>query len=169
MSKKQLQRAAKRKFIGTREYVDSVTGEVVSTTNVFRNDNKKSIFVIMYIDDSNVYDLMSGLGNPGKVLGFILKEFNERSCLFYFSTTNKDRMVSELGLSIGTVRAIVKSFSDSAIICRVRGAEYMVNPHLFYKGHSMKRDESCREFDMHNAIQNMKETQKSIDEKTVKS
>lgn len=122
----------------------------------------------MYIDDNNIFELMNGMGNPGKVLSFILKEYNERSCLFYFSTTNKDRMVSELSLSIGTVRAVVKSFSDSGIICRVRGAEYMVNPHLFYKGHSMKRDESCREFDGHMAIHRTKETQKSIDEKIEK-
>jgi len=134
-----LRKAKKKQFIGTREYVDISTGEVSKSEAIFKSKSNQINFIMMFLDEVNMYDVLAGLGSSGKVLGFILKEYNDKDSMFYFTTLNKVRMVEETGLSIGTVRSCVKEFATSDILCHVSGAEYILNPRVFYKGALEKR------------------------------
>lgn len=137
----------KKQFVGTREYVDMATGELQKTEAIFKKKEHKLNFIMMILDEVNITEVLSGLGSSGKVLGFIVKEYNDKDSMFYFTTSNKERMVTELGLSIGTVRSAVKEFTISDILCRVRGAEYMLNPSIFYKGSTDKRIEVVERYE----------------------
>lgn len=145
---KGLKRPAQRKqFIGTREYVDMDTGELTKSEGIYKATAKKINYIMMFLDEVNITEVLSGLGSSGKVLAFILKEYNDKDNMFYFSTSNKERMVERLGLSIGTVRSSVKEFSESGLLCHVRGAEYMLNPSVYYKGDLGKRGDFIAKYD----------------------
>lgn len=103
----------------------------------------------MILSDADITKVLSGLGNSGKVLAFVIKEYNDKSSMFYFSTSNKERMVVDLGLSIGTIRAAVKEFAITGILCHVRGSEYMLNPNVFYKGALDRRQAYIDQYDGH--------------------
>lgn len=136
---KGLRKGKKKQFVGTREYVDFDTGELKKSEAIFKSKSNQINFIMMFLDEVNMYEVLAGLGSSGKVLGFVLKEFNDKDSMFYFTTVNKQRMVEETGLSIGTVRSCVKEFATSDILCHVRGAEYMLNPRVFFKGALDKR------------------------------
>lgn len=157
----------KGRFIGTHVYVDSSTGEQLGERQVYRTQAIKTIFVTMYLNDENVYDLMSGLGNSGKVLAYILKDYNDKTGMFYFSSTAKDLMVKDLKLSIGTIRSSVRDFASKRIIVHMGGSEYAVNPHLFYKGLQTNYDNMVAAFDAYLTAANMKEVNKRIEAKTI--
>lgn len=162
-------RSAKRSvFKGRQEYFNADTGEKVGEKLVYRTEAIKTIFVTMYLNDENVYEFISGLGNPGKVLAYILKDYNDKTGLFYFSATVKERMVSELKLSIGTVRGIVREFAAKKTIINVRGSEYMINPRLFYKGLQSSYDAQVDMFDNIVKLSEFAEAEKRIEEKVVR-
>lgn len=143
----------KKSFIGTREYVDYETGEIKRTEGIFKQKSDKLNYIMMFLEEINLFEVLSGLGSSGKVLGFILREYNDKDSMFYFSTSNKGRMVEKLNLSIGTVRSCVKEFVNSGILCRVRGAEYMLNPRVFYKGSLENRASFIERYDEYNKQQ----------------
>jgi hypothetical protein len=148
----------KKQFIGTREYVDFDTGEVKGSEGIYKKKANQINFIMMFLDEVNVYSVLSGLGSSGKVLGFILKEYNDKDSMFYFSTSNKERMQEETKLSIGTVRAAVKDFSTSDILCHVRGAEYMLNPNLFFKGAMERRASAIEKYDEYKKLYELKKS-----------
>lgn len=162
-------RSAKRSvFKARQEYFDSDTGEKVGEKLIYRTEAVKTIFVTMYLNDENVYEFISGLGNPGKVLAYILKDYNDKTGMFYFSATVKDRMVQELKLSMGTVRGVVREFANKKTIINVRGSEYMINPRLFYKGLQANYDSHVTMFDSILKLDEFSQSEKRIDTKTIK-
>lgn len=96
--------------------------------------NFKEEVVFIFLEGDNFYKVLGGMGSSGKVLGYILRVYNDKTGMFYFSSRVKEEMCEELAMSIGTVRNVMKKFADSKIILRVSGAVYMVNPYVFYKG-----------------------------------
>jgi hypothetical protein len=161
-----LRSAKRKKFVGLLEIVDQQTGEVISSAAKFKTDKVKTIFATMYLNDEKVYEFVSGLGNPGKVLAFILKDYNDRSGMFYFSTHTKALMAKELNLSVNTIRSIVREFANKKTIVHIGGPEYMVNPRLFYKGAQEHYDTQVKIFDDYHKIALFKEAQVNIDAKT---
>lgn len=154
--------AQKKQFIGTREYVNMETGELQKAEGIYKKKAKELNYVMMFLNEVNISEVLSGLGSSGKVLGFILTEYNDKDNMFYFSTSNKGRMVERLGLSIGTVRSCVKEFSTSGLLCHVRGAEYMVNPQVFYKGDLIKRDEFISRYEDYRRLYEFKQSTKKV-------
>ena len=128
-----------KSLVSTHETVDTDTGEVLQTRKTYRTLIAKTSFITLYLDDLRIFDMLSGLGTYGKVLGYILKTYNSQTATFHFSKTAKDLMVKELKLNIGTVRAAVRAFDERGMLCRVAGSEYMVNPRVFYKGRTEAR------------------------------
>lgn len=163
-----LRSAKRKKFVGLVEMVDSLTGEIVSSSAKFKTSPVKTIFATMYLNDENVYEFVSGLGNPGKVLAYVLKDYNDKTGMFYFSTHTKALMAKELGLSVNTIRTIIREFANKKTIVHIGGPEYMVNPRLFYKGAQEHYDKQVNIFDDYHKIALFKETQANIDAKTVK-
>lgn len=157
----------KRVYAGKVEVVDRETGELLDTRIKYRTQAIKTIFVTMYLNDENLYEFISGLGNQGRVIAYILKDYNDKTGMFYFSGTSKELMVKELGLSIGTIRSAVRELASKRTIIHVGGAEYMVNPRLFYKGLQTNYENMVEVFDGLMAIVDVRDTQKSIDKKTV--
>lgn len=155
-------------FAGNVEYVDTITGAIVGSATKYKTVPIKQEFVTMYLNDENIYPMLAGLGSSGKVLGYILKEYNDKTGMFYFSMTRKEMMKTELKLSLGTIRSCVKDFHDSGLLIRISGSEYMVNPHVFYKGLQTLYDGICKQFDDLAKIDAMRKTQKRVDKKTVK-
>jgi hypothetical protein len=161
--------AKKNVFKGRQEYFDAATGAKVGEKLIYRSQAIKTIFVTMYLNDDNMYEFISGLGNPGKVLAYILKDYNDKTGMFYFSNTTKELMIKELKLSIGTVRGIVKEFATKKTIIHVGGSEYMVNPRLFYKGAQINYDAQVEAFDGLHKISSFKEIERAIESKVVKA
>lgn len=160
--------ASKGKFIGKDIYVDPATGEHLGDRLRYRKQAIHTIFVTMYLNDENLYKFLAGLGNQGVVIGYILKDYNDKTGMFYFSSTTKSAMVADLKLSIGTIRKCVKDFAGSRVLVHIGGSEYMVNPHIFYKGQQILYDKQVEAFDALLAIVESRETEKRIDAKTVK-
>lgn len=160
--------AKKNVFKGRQEYFDAETGAKVGEKLIYRSQSIKTIFVTMYLNDDSMYEFISGLGNPGKVLAYILKDYNDKTGMFYFSNTTKELMIKELNLSVGTIRGIVREFAIKRTIIHVGGSEYMVNPRLFYKGAQVNYDAHVEAFDGLLKISTFKEAERGIDEKTVK-
>lgn len=128
-----------KSHVSTHETIDKDTGEVLQTRKTYRTLIAKTSFITLYLDDLRIFEVLSGLGTYGKVLGYILKIYNSQTATFHFSKTAKDLMVKELQLNIGTIRAAVRAFDASGMLCRVSGSEYMVNPKVFYKGRTDAR------------------------------
>lgn len=101
----------------------------------------------MYLDDDKLSEALDGLGNFGAAWGYVLRTYNHETLAFYFSQTTKEDMCNKLALSIGTVRSAIKSFTDSGLLLRYRGAEYLVNPSIFYRGHYEDRAEMIKMYD----------------------
>ncbi len=163
-----LRSANKRVYAGKVEVVDRDTGELLDTRLKYRTQAIKTIFVTMYLNDENLYDFISGLGNQGKVIAYILKDYNDKTGMFYFSGTSKELMVKELKLSIGTIRSAVRDLAEKKTIVHVGGAEYMVNPRVFYKGHQSNYDNMVEVFDGLLRLSLFKEAERAIESKTVK-
>lgn len=159
--------ASKGAFAGKDQYFDSQTGEKVGEHLRFRKQAIHTIFVTMYLNDENLYKFLAGLGNQGVVIGYILKDYNDKTGMFYFSSTTKALMVAELKMSIGTIRKCVKDFANSRILAHVGGSEYMVNPHIFYKGQQIAYDKQVEAFDNLLSLVEFRVAEKRIDAKTV--
>lgn len=161
-------RSAKGKqFAGKVDYVDPTTGAYLGSALKYRSQLVKTIFITMYLNDELMYEFMSGLGNPGKVIAYILKDYNDKTGMFYFTSTAKDYMVKELGLSIGTIRSCVRELALKRTILHIGGAEYMINPKLFYKGPQANYEMMVESFNGFLRIAEMKQTQANLDAKTV--
>jgi hypothetical protein len=139
-------RKAKRKYLGKDSVVNEY-GELLAEYHKWRDEAKKTIYVSMYLNDEDLYDTMSGLGNLGKVWAYVLVHYDHRSGVFNFSGTSKIMMVQELNLSAGTIRSAIKGFCDSKLLVRVIGSDYLVNPHKFYKGDWENRPAQQKLFD----------------------
>lgn len=155
-------------YAGKDEFFDGATGEKIGERIKYRTQAVKAKFITMYLDDENFYEFISGLGNTGKVLGYIMRDFNDKSGMFYFSSSVKDMMVDTLKISIGTIRSCVRDFAEKRTILHVSGSEYMVNPYIFYKGHSENHQNLKDSFDGLCRVQEAREANKRIDAKTVK-
>ena len=92
-------------------------------------------------------EALSGLGSQGKVWGYVLRTYDGKTGVFNFSSIQKAFMLKELDLSIGTIRSSMSGFCTSGLAKRVIGADYMVNPRIFYKGEWEKRDDMIKLYD----------------------
>jgi len=144
---KPVKRKAKRTLVSTETIIDGISGEVLQEYRKFRELASKTVYAIMYLDDENAYDALSGLGNQGKVWGYVIKNYDAKTGGFNFSSLQKVFMKKELQLSIGTIRSSISGFCDSGLLKRVMGADYMVNPRMFYKGEWDKRDAMIKIYD----------------------
>lgn len=135
MDKQNGKRKAKRskKYLGKDVIIDGDTGVVLAEYLKFRDSASRTNFAIMYLDDDNVYEALSGLGNQGTVWAYVLKHYDYKTGIFSFSSVIKEFMVQETKLSIGTIRSSIKGFVDSNLMINVIGSDYMVNPTFFYK------------------------------------
>jgi hypothetical protein len=163
-----LKRSAKRKVHIGKDTILSEHGEILAEYHRFREQATKTIYVTMYLDDENLYETYKGLGSLGMVWGYIMKKYDHESGIFYFSQSIKDDIMEVTGLSIGTVRSSVKSYTENNLLIRVVGAEYMVNPNYFYKGTWEKRAAMIELYDKLKAVLDSREASKVLDKKTVK-
>lgn len=152
-----------KRLIGVDTLVDQETGEVLSKRLQYRERILKTEFVTMYLGEESVYDLIGVLGNKGQVLVYILKDYNDKTGMFYFTNTTKGFMVEKLSLSIGTIRSCVKDLSEGGILLYIGGSEYMVNPHLFYKGSQANYSSMVEGFDNLKRLKGFSDIQKKAD------
>jgi hypothetical protein len=160
-------RPAKRKFIGTDRVVSS-DGEVLDEVPRFKISKRKPVYATMYLDDERLFEALQGLGNFGACWGYVLKEYKSDNGIFYFSSSVKDEMCKALGLSIGTVRSAIKSFCDSGLLLRYKGAEYLVNPSLFYRGVWENRQAMIEKYELKREENEIRQVNKSVDSRIVK-
>lgn len=166
--KQTLKRNAKRKVHLGKDTIVDDQGVVLAEYHRWREQANKTIYVTMYLDDENVYDAYNGLGSLGMVWGYIMKKYDHESGIFYFSSSVKDDIIDLTKLSIGTVRSSVKSFTESNLLVRVIGAEYMVNPNYYYKGTWEKRPAMIEIYSKLKGIDETRKTNKDIELKVVK-
>lgn len=142
MPKRNAKRNAKRKVHIGKDTVVDEHGVILAEYHRFREQASKTKYVTMYLDDENIYEAYKGLGSLGMVWGYIMRKYDHDSGIFHFSSGVKDDMIGVTGLSIGTVRSAVKSYTENNMLLRIIGSEYMVNPTYFYKGSWEKRPDA---------------------------
>lgn len=162
-----LKRNAKRKVHLGKDTIVDDQGVVLAEYHRWREQANKTIYVSMYLDDEKVYEAYMGLGSLGMVWGYIMKKYDHESGIFYFSSSVKDDIINVTKLSVGTVRSSVKSFTNSNLLVRVIGAEYMVNPTFFYKGGWEKRGPMIELYKKLKDIDESRKANKGIELKVV--
>lgn len=154
-----------KRLIGVDTVVDGETGEVLNERLKYRERILKTEFVTMYLGDDNIYEMLSVLGNKGMVLGYILKDYNDKSGMFYFTNTTKEFMVERLKLSIGTIRSAVRDLAEGGILLYIGGSEYMINPKIYYKGAQVNYQNMVECFENLQRLKGFNSLQKKVDKK----
>lgn len=146
-------RNAKRRTIRVSNGVDRVideNGEIVSEVFKFKDVlllDERRRWCSMMLDDDLLFDFLNGLGNQGKVWGFVLLKYDKDNCVFYFGASIKEMCEQITGLSDGTIRSAIRGFCDSGMLLKIRNAEYMVNPKAFYTGNFDNRQKMIDVFE----------------------
>lgn len=127
----------------------SEDGEVLEERPNYKTiiPTQKARYLTMYLDDDNLFEALKGLGNQGMVWGFVLLKYDKDDGVFYFGASIKEQCKAITGLSDGTIRASIKDFADSGMLLKIRNAEYMVNPKLYYTGHWDNRPKMIELYD----------------------
>lgn len=146
----------KYKQVGTQEYINKDTGELVSL-KVESTERRDFNFHKVWLNQ--LTDSLGGILNQKtKVAFWILNNLNRENQLVY----TQNQIASNVNVSIQTVNLTLKEMMKADIIRKANGA-YIVNPDVIFKGTINAREKvwlSFVEGEAYNA------TAKSSDDKT---
>ena len=143
----------KQKFVGSKEFVDVSTGEVVPMQMVKVEDRDFNFHKVWL---QNLVTSLDGISNQRLRLAFwILDNLNSDNQL----VMTQRAMAQKSGMSIDTVKKTMKALQSGevAFLQKINSGAYRVNPNVIWKGSYNKRMGICFEYG-----NTMRENQKEI-------
>lgn len=123
----------KSKVIGTQEYIDKNTGEVVQMEVVSIEDKD---FNFMKIFLMNLLNQIEAVGNKKTSVMFYIIDNLDKENMFYMTQTEVSK---ELGIGRTTVNEAFKILENTNFLKKIRDGKYQVNPDSVFKGSISKR------------------------------
>jgi len=118
----------KMKIIGTEEYVNKATGEIIQTQTVkmeSRDFNFEKLWLV------HILDALEAVGNQKiKVMNTLLEMKNQDNMII--ATQRMLATKAEVGLN--TVNDTLKLLIDTNFIKKIQSGVYMINPDVMFKG-----------------------------------
>lgn len=123
----------KSKVIGTQEYIDRNTGEIVQMEVVSIEDQD---FNFMKIFLMNLLNQIDQVGNKKTSVMFFIIDNLDKDNMFYMTQTE---VATELGIGRTTVNESFKILENANFLKKIRDGKYQVNPSSVFKGAGKKR------------------------------
>lgn len=118
----------KVKVIGTKNYIDSETGEL-RTMQVIDIEDRDFNFTKVWM--SSIINSLDLLGTKRLKLAFwIIEHLNKENQLIY----TQRQMAEAAGISLKTVSTTVSALIDANFLQRINTGAYRVNPDVLFKG-----------------------------------
>ena len=122
-------------FVGTQEYINPSTGEVMEFMVIDKNIERDFNFHKIWLQD--VLNVLDSFGNKKiLVLTYLLKIMRNEDNTF--SGTYRE-IAKGIDVSVKTVNIVFNELLESNIIKKVSTATYRFNPDIIVKGKSEKR------------------------------
>lgn len=138
MENKKIVKSAKTKvqtFVGTQQYVNPETGEVMDFMVIDKNIEKDFNFHKIWLQD--VLNVLDSFGNKKiLVLTYLLKVMRNEDNTF--NGTYRE-IAKAIDVSVRTVNIVFTELLESNIVKKVSTATYRFNPDIIVKGKSEKR------------------------------
>lgn len=123
----------KSKVLGTQEYIDKNTGEIVQMEVVSVEDTD---FNFMKIFLMNLLNQIEAVGNKKTSVMFYIIDNLDSENMFYMTQTEVSK---ELGIGRTTVNEAFKILENANFLKKLRDGKYQVNPDSVFKGGMNKR------------------------------
>ncbi len=137
MSKRQKKsvKVKKQYIVGTKKYLDTDTGEIVSAEVIVKNIEQDNNFFKVWLMD--MLGILSIVGNKKiKVIEFILSNIRREDNTI--SMTHRE-VAKKTGVSLKSVTDTFKILQETNFLKRVRNGLYMINPDILVRGKTKKR------------------------------
>lgn len=123
----------KSKVLGTQEYIDKNTGEVVKMEVISIEDKD---FNFMKIFLMNLLNQIEAVGNKKTSVMFYIIDNLDKNNMFYMTQTEVSK---ELSIGRTTVNEAFKILENANFLKKIRDGKYQVNPDSVFKGSIDKR------------------------------
>jgi len=125
----------KQKIIGTQNYINQDSGEIVECLVVEKNVENDFNFHKIWIED--LVSILEIVGSKKlKVVKWILNNFNDKDNTIFFT---QQKLSKELNISYPILNETIKILMENNFMSRVQNGVYMLNPNIIVKGKSSKR------------------------------
>lgn len=118
--------------------------------------NKQDIKIIRYKGDNHVsmfegMQYIMSMDNIGMVEIKVLIDMALHCKLdentISYGTPDKERVEKLYGYTSGSVNRAVKNLENCWVIKRIKRGDYIISPHVFFRGHFMKRPVCIKKYD----------------------
>lgn len=132
-SKKSSTTFKKTKVVGTQEYINPSTGEIVPM-EVMQVEDKDYNFMKVFL--VNFMAQLEGVTNKKtQVMFYIIDNLNNENILL----KTQEQVAQETNVSRRTVAQTFKMLLDADFMKKINNSIYQVNPNSLFKGHHSKR------------------------------
>lgn len=130
------------RIIGTKQYVDVETGEVIDAVNMVKTIDADRGFHKVWLYD--LMDIITEIGTKKiRVVEYLLKNLNSSNNSI--SITIRE-IAKELNVSSKTVNETILALIKGNFMQRVRNGYYIVNPNVLIQGNASKRQRVMLEY-----------------------
>jgi DNA-binding transcriptional regulator YhcF (GntR family) len=128
MNKKQATTTKKVKVVGTKQYVDSLTGEVETMQVISIEERDFNFHKIWLKSILSTFDL---IGNKKvKLAMWIIDHLDSENKLI----GTQRAIATQAGCSLSTVSETVKSLQEADFLQKINSGAYRINPDIIFKG-----------------------------------
>jgi len=132
---KKIIKTKKQKIIGTQNYINQDTGEIVETLVIEKNIEQDFNFHKVWINDlMNIFELIGT--KRIKIINYLLKEVNDKNNIVFFT---QRKLSKELDISLVTINETIKILVENNFMKQIQRGVYQINPDIIIKGNSTKR------------------------------
>lgn len=130
------------RIIGTKQYVDCETGEVIEAVNMVKTIDSDRGFHKVWLYD--LMDIITEIGSKKiQVVEYLLKNLNSSNNSI--SITIRE-IAQELNISSKTANETILALIKANFLRRVRNGFYLVNPNVLIQGTNAKRQRVMVEY-----------------------
>jgi DNA-binding transcriptional regulator YhcF (GntR family) len=123
----------KTKFVGTRNLIDEITGEVIQVKEISIEERDANFHKIWL---GHIIQALDMIGNQKiKILSFILDNLNRDNQLIM----TQRKLSEKCGVSYQTVTITMKSLQNADFLIKINSGTYQVNPNAIFKGGTGER------------------------------
>jgi len=132
---KKIIKTKKQKVIGTQNYINQDTGEIIETLVIEKNVEQDFNFHKVWINDlMNIFELIGT--KRIKIINYLLKEVNDKNNIVFFT---QRKLSKELDISLVTINETIKILVENNFMKQIQRGVYQINPDIIIKGNSTKR------------------------------
>lgn len=163
MNKKQATTTKKVKVVGTKQYVDSLTGEVETMQVISIEERDFNFHKIWLKSILSTFDL---IGNKKvKLAMWIIDHLDSENKLI----GTQRAIATQAGCSLSTVSETMKSLQEADFLQKINSGAYRINPDIIFKGSRTDRMNVLFEYrkEADKGAASIKETSATNDNKNV--